>query len=248
MPIGTRRLRRLGSPRGCVLDASRGRGRGVLSSALILAGPAATLAASPPFPFQGADGDQVDGPLIDWQGMQAAQRVTHPPDPTTWTRSSRAARRTTRAGGGSRRARRRRRTHPRRVVVVDQPGGLTSFTSRSRARHRGRRQHHVRSQPRRKAVGQRRPSGLRPYRAGARRLLVTFEPHKGLDFILNRWITDEVDDASNWENGPLRPDRRRDRRRRAGGGERRPDRQPPAGFYSDLVPPKIPTERFGEAL
>ena len=77
---------------------------------------------------------------------------------------------------------------------------------------------------------------------------MTFEPHKGLDFILNRWITDEVDDASNCaRTGHFEPI----------GGVTDDDAQGAVnagpidsllpGFYSDLVPPKIPTERFGEA-
>ena len=143
---------------------------GVLASALILAGPAATLAASPPFPFQGADGDQVDGPLIDWQGMQAAQRVTHTPDPDNGDSIFEGSKENNPAGW-----RLTTGSAPQKDnildgwSVVDQPGGLTFLYLALRARHR-------RATPASRSISTATEgcgtttaeAALRPYRAGAR--------------------------------------------------------------------------------
>jgi hypothetical protein len=58
-----------------------------LVAAMMLAAPAAAQPPTPDTPlagssFQGGDGNQDDAaPLIDWQFLQAADRVTHNPDP-----------------------------------------------------------------------------------------------------------------------------------------------------------------------
>ena len=131
-----------------------------------------SLSPLPGSSFQGADGNQDDAlPAIDWQAMQAAERVHHSPDPNAqdtaftggteedkpglWDLTTEAGRR--QPGQGQ---------HPRCVVVVRSTGrqrvplpgvraGGRLIAHRTYPASRRDDVHHVRAQPRPATMGQR---------------------------------------------------------------------------------------------